>query len=80
MFSHIHVFMHADYVLHFFSNLNELKIAVVSQMCINQSHENLKDICPDIQELDLSGNLFNSWVPVADIAQQLVHLEVLNVR
>ncbi len=42
--------------------------------------EDLKEICPKIEELNLSSNLLNSWVAVARIAQQLSRLKLLNVR
>lgn len=62
------------------SKLNELRIAVLNQMRVSRSGENLYVMCPNIRELNLSGNLFHSWHPVADIARQLTHLHVLNIR
>jgi len=61
------------------SKLNELRIAVLNQMRVSRSGENLYVMCPNIRELNLSGNLFHSWHPVADIARQLTHLHVLNI-
>jgi Leucine-rich repeat (LRR) protein len=40
----------------------------------------LLQLCPNIQELDLSRNLIHSWQPLARIADQLRHLRVLNIR
>ena len=34
----------------------------------------------DIRSIDLSKNLLSSWEEVTDIANQLKHLEVLNLR
>ena len=62
------------------SKLSELTIAVLNNMCINYSENNLQELCPNIEELDLSSNLFNSWSQIADIARQLSSLQILNVR
>lgn len=62
------------------SNLNELKIAVLDHMCITHSECDLREVCPCIEELDLSSNLLNSWIGVAALAAQLQRLTVLNVR
>jgi hypothetical protein len=40
----------------------------------------LMQLCPNIQELDLSRNLIHSWQSLARIADQLRHLRVLNIR
>lgn len=61
------------------SKLSELRIAVLNSMCINYSENNLQELCPNIEELDLSSNLFNSWLQIADITGQLPRLQVLNV-
>lgn len=34
----------------------------------------------DVRSIDLSKNLLSSWDEVVDIADQLKHLEVLNLR
>ena len=62
------------------SNLNELRIAVLDHMCITHSKCDLMQVCPCIEELDLSSNLLNSWVGVASLTEQLPKLTVLNVR
>uniref|UniRef100_A0A8C6BZI1 Tubulin-specific chaperone E n=1 Tax=Monodon monoceros TaxID=40151 RepID=A0A8C6BZI1_MONMO len=36
--------------------------------------------CPNVRSIDLSKNLLSSWDEVVDIADQLKHLEVLNLR
>ncbi|XP_035871990.1 tubulin-specific chaperone E isoform X1 [Phyllostomus discolor] len=36
--------------------------------------------CPNVREVDLSANLLSAWGEVVDIADQLRHLEVLNLR
>ena len=67
------------YIL-FFSELCQLRIAVLNNMCINSSESNLQELCPNIEELDLSSNLFSTWLQVAEIARQLSYLKILNVR
>ena len=62
------------------SQLHELQIAVLNQMCISSCEDDLSGICPNISELDLSDNLLNSWTQVAAIAQQLPRLSSLNIR
>jgi hypothetical protein len=49
-------------------------------MCISHTEHNLKEICHNIEELDLSSNLFNSWEGVAAVSNQLARLTVLNIR
>lgn len=39
----------------------------------------LMQLCPNIQELDLSRNLIHNWQSLARIADQLRHLRVLNI-
>jgi len=56
-----------------------MKIVVLNQMCIYEGDENLYKICPNIKELDVSSNLFNSWVLISKICMQLSHLTVLNI-
>lgn len=62
------------------SKLDELKIAVLNRMRINDSEDSLSSICPKIAELDLSSNLFDSWQMIAFIAQQLPDLTMLSLR
>lgn len=62
------------------SKLDELKIAVLNRMRINDSEDSLSSICPKIEELDLSSNLFDSWQMIAFIAQQLPDLTMLSLR
>lgn len=61
------------------SNLRELSIAVLDHLCIDHSKHDLGEVCPNIEELDLSSNLLNSWVGIAAITSQLPRLAVLNV-
>lgn len=49
-------------------------------MRIIDAEDNLVSICPMIEELDISSNLFNSWETIAYIAQQLPNLKILNLR
>ena len=63
-----------------YSNLQELRIAVLDHMCISHTGHNLKEVCHNIEELDLSSNLFNSWEGIAAVTSQLSRLTVLNVR
>lgn len=39
----------------------------------------LKDLCPNINELDLSKNLFSTWLDIFSICKQLEHLRILQV-
>ena len=57
-----------------------MKIVVLNQMCIYEGDENLHEICPKIKELDVSANLFDSWISISKICMQLPHLTVLNIR
>ena len=62
------------------SNLSELRIVVLDHMCISHCDSSLKVICPSIEELDISSNLFVSWDEVANTTIQLPKLSALNVR
>lgn len=72
--------MRFNWFFYFHSKLNELEIAVLDHMRINGTENNLADVCPNLEELNLSLNLFSSWTQVAAIAKQLVRLRVLNIR
>jgi len=61
------------------SKLDEMKIVVLNQMCIYKGDENLHKICPNIKELDISANLFHTWILISEICMQLPHLAVLNI-
>lgn len=64
------------------SKFDELKIVWLREQCVSHAGEpgELEELCPNLEELDLSRNLINSWKMVADICSQLCSLMRLNVR
>lgn len=64
------------------SKFDELKIIWLREQCVSTAGApgELKALCPNLQELDLSKTLINSWQIVADICCQLDCLIRLNVR
>ncbi|GIY50268.1 tubulin-specific chaperone E [Caerostris darwini] len=61
------------------SNFSQLTDVVLSGMLVNgpgNEHE-LKDLAPNIRNLDLSENLLASWEDVNNIVKQLSHLSTL---
>lgn len=64
------------------STFNQLKIVWLREQCVSRcgNDNELGELCPNICELDLSKNLFNSWTTIANICTQLKKLERLNVR
>lgn len=44
------------------------------------SNTELKELCPNIRELDISKNLISNWTTVFLICEQLESLEWLNLR
>ncbi|KAJ9592917.1 hypothetical protein L9F63_015422, partial [Diploptera punctata] len=60
-------YFHNDYIL------------VLSLPCLKNMKYELLNLCPNIQELDLSRNLTNSWHSLAVIAAQLKFLRILNI-
>ncbi|XP_021917557.1 tubulin-specific chaperone E isoform X2 [Zootermopsis nevadensis] len=63
------------------SQFEELRVICLRGQNVNGPGEEgeLLQVCPNIQELDLSQNLLHSWQCLARIANQLRHLRVLNV-
>ncbi|XP_071641418.1 tubulin-specific chaperone E-like isoform X1 [Temnothorax longispinosus] len=63
------------------SKFDELKIVWLREQCVSNAGEpwELEELCPNLEELDLSRNLINSWKIVADICSQLRFLMRLNV-
>lgn len=66
----------------FYSDFWKLK-----HVCLREHHINgsgiegeLKEMCPNIEEIDLSKNLLNSWYSVSIITAQLSKLKILNLR
>jgi hypothetical protein len=65
------------------ARLHELKIVLVDGMRIKEPQipgVEICQICPKIVELDLSRNLFENFVQIADIAAELVHLRKLRLK
>lgn len=64
------------------SKFDQLKIVWLREQCVSDAGrpDELKKLCPNLEELDISKNLINSWKIVADICFQLHSLIRLNVR
>ena len=60
------------------ADFQALRIVLVDQLCV-ASNAAVADLCPDIQELDLSRNLFETIETVLEIAGQLDQLESLRI-
>ncbi|XP_021574185.1 LOW QUALITY PROTEIN: tubulin-specific chaperone E-like [Carlito syrichta] len=60
------------------SKLQEISLRNCAVSCAGEKGEITK-ACPNIREIDLSRNLLSSWDEVTRIADQLKHLEVLNL-
>ncbi|XP_063995172.1 tubulin-specific chaperone E [Diachasmimorpha longicaudata] len=63
------------------SNFDQLSIVSVREECVSTAGDSgiLGELFPNIEELDLSKNLINSWVVIADICSQLRKLDRLNI-
>ncbi|EGI66346.1 Tubulin-specific chaperone E [Acromyrmex echinatior] len=63
------------------SKFDQLKIVWLREQCVSNAGEpqELEELCPNLEELDLSRNLINSWKIVANICSQLRSLMRLNV-
>ncbi|CAK9804115.1 Tubulin-specific chaperone E [Anthophora quadrimaculata] len=63
------------------SKFDQLKIVWLREQCVSTAGKpgELRELCPNIEELDVSKNLINSWQIVADICCQLHCLIRLNV-
>ncbi|XP_029056552.2 tubulin-specific chaperone E isoform X1 [Osmia bicornis bicornis] len=63
------------------SKFDQLKIVGLREQYISNTGKpgELKELCPNIEELDISRNLINSWQTIADICSQLDSLVRLNV-
>lgn len=64
------------------SKFDQLKIVWLREQCVSNMGEpgELEELCPNLEELDLSRNLINSWKLVADICTQLHSLTRLDIR
>lgn len=64
------------------SEFDQLKIICVQDQCISSAGypNELAELCPKVEELDIARNLVNSWRVVTEICVQLRVLEQLNVR
>lgn len=63
------------------SKFDQLKIVWLRDQCVSSTGNpcELEELCPKLEELDISRNLINSWKIVADICCQLHSLVRLNV-
>jgi Leucine-rich repeat (LRR) protein len=69
-------------IIFIFSQFEKLQVVWLREHNVSGPGEQgeLLQLCPNIQELDLSRNLIHSWQSLARIADQLRHLRVLNIR
>ncbi|XP_061038189.1 tubulin-specific chaperone E isoform X2 [Eubalaena glacialis] len=63
------------------SQLNKLQEVSLRNCAVNGPGDKggIAKACPNVRSIDLSKNLLSSWDEVVDIADQLKHLEVLNL-
>ncbi|XP_034940135.1 tubulin-specific chaperone E [Chelonus insularis] len=63
------------------STFNKLKIVWLRDQLVSCAGApgELEELCPNVEQLDISRNLINSWRTVGDICWQLKHLEHLDV-
>ncbi|CAI9177426.1 unnamed protein product [Rangifer tarandus platyrhynchus] len=63
------------------SQLSKLQDVSLRNCAVNGAGDKggIAKACPNIRSIDLSKNLLSSWEEVIDIANQLKHLEVLNL-
>lgn len=64
------------------SKFDELKIVWLREQYVSNAGKpgELKELCPNVEELDISNNLINSWRIIIEICSQLPLLVCLNVR
>lgn len=64
------------------SKFDELKIIWLREQYVSNAGKpgELKKLCPDVEELDISKNLINSWKIIINICSQLDLLVRLDVR
>jgi tubulin-specific chaperone E len=65
------------------AQLRELKIVLVDGLRITSAkkqRESIREICPKIVELDLSRNLFESFMEIVKICQELDNLRSLRLK
>ncbi|XP_017879366.1 tubulin-specific chaperone E [Ceratina calcarata] len=64
------------------SKFDQLKIVWLREQYVSTASKlpgELEELCPNLEELDISKNLMNSWQIIADICRQLHRLIRLNV-
>ncbi|XP_059471102.1 tubulin-specific chaperone E-like [Neocloeon triangulifer] len=59
------------------SNHNALRIVVLSNLCIRHGDRRLSELCPNVEELDLSKNLLSNVADVASVVEHLPRLKTL---
>lgn len=64
------------------SKFDQLKIVWLREQYVSNTGKpgELAELCPNLEELDISKNLINSWKVIADICSQLHSLVRLDVR
>lgn len=65
---------------HYFSDFKNLKVAFARMQNVSSVGMDLKELCPNIRELDISKNLISNWNTVFLVCEQLEQLEWLNLR
>lgn len=71
------------------ANLRQLRILVVDTLRINRPHarslnagnisHDVADTCPNVWELDISRNLFETWSEIVDVCRQLPRLTSVRI-
>lgn len=68
-----------DKIFNIQSNFQELRVVNLRNQNVSSAGLKLGEICPNIEELDISKNLFVSWLDIVEICRQLKRLHWLNV-
>lgn len=68
-----------DKIFNIQSNFQELRIVNLRNQNVSSAGLKLGETCPNIEELDVSKNLFVSWLDIVEMCKQLKRLHWLNV-